>query len=161
MAEELPEECCAKCRFADDIDSEEYVCRRYPPIPASDEYAADKTYSFVRYFTHPDVEPSDWCGEFQPRKDTPATPRISDDAHISYELPLSIRAVKVLRHACEGSGYADVRAGDRHNFGMVRKLSWEAICRTRHCGPYTQKEIANFCHANGITIPGMPPKDTP
>ena len=70
MSDELPDECCAKCRFTEHIDGEEYVCRRYPPVACSDGYSDDKTYSWVRYYKHPDVEKTDCCGEFQPVKAT-------------------------------------------------------------------------------------------
>ena len=61
MPDELPDECCAKCRFLwDPATVNPWECRRFPPVITHE-----------RYFVFPDVDDDDWCGEFQPRKETP------------------------------------------------------------------------------------------
>lgn len=71
MSEELPDECCAKCRFgflfeptSDDF-STVFTCKRHPPQwREADDADLDNWFQPLTYAY-------DWCGEFQPRKDTP------------------------------------------------------------------------------------------
>lgn len=67
MNEELPEECCDKCRFAFLLIENGDVtrCKRYPPTRKPAEGIENE--NWVQPLTMID----DWCGEFQPRKDTP------------------------------------------------------------------------------------------
>lgn len=84
---DLPEECCAKCRFSDflyelsDLPAalhDLYQCRRFPPTfvrsrPNDDEGgepevamtpSVEDIYTFS-FWRHPRVTSIDWCGEFQ------------------------------------------------------------------------------------------------
>lgn len=84
--QELPQECCAKCRFArgESVDSVAFHCHRYPPyFPASISVVPDIRYGRksihadandgVSQALFPGVYDDDWCGEFQPRQpDKPA-----------------------------------------------------------------------------------------
>lgn len=86
MASELPEECCAKCRFGELMREEpflqdsEFRCRRYPPsvfIGAVGESDVDEVADNATssgYFYAPYVTGDNWCGEFQPRKAEPTSP---------------------------------------------------------------------------------------
>lgn len=91
IEQELPQECCAKCRFRGDEQGEgisevdkEYHCRRYPPMQFVHEYdeppgeslehvdamtGALECYSFWFF---PVVLATQWCGEFQPSQPNPA-----------------------------------------------------------------------------------------
>ncbi len=70
---DLPQECCAACRFWSeqdeivfpDADSKDYpiarsLCRRYTPVSPPDPPLFRLTRDL------------DWCGEFQPREERPA-----------------------------------------------------------------------------------------
>lgn len=78
--DELPDDCCAKCRFAQHGMREKrngyYHCRRYPPvIPVSVEimpHSTNGSYNAstdcidgVGLTSYPGVKSADWCGEFQ------------------------------------------------------------------------------------------------
>lgn len=80
MPDELPEECCAKCRFWWDRARDSYgdsdgvfgentfsSCRRFPKsfIGGNNRLRYDD-------WEHPVMIDVDWCGEFQPRKETPS-----------------------------------------------------------------------------------------
>jgi hypothetical protein len=86
---------------------------------------------------------------------------MNDAMFLSNDINLSTRALSVLRIAIEHKRRASLSEKYLPTVGMLRSLSWEAVCGTKGCLPSTTEEIAEFCHANGITIPGMPAKDTP
>jgi|688.fasta_scaffold55407_7 hypothetical protein len=78
--EQLPEECCAKCRFwwrnaSDTYGEQDGVygdnrfapCRRFPKV-----FTGEKKQFAYDDWDHPVMIDDDWCGEFQPRKE-PAT----------------------------------------------------------------------------------------
>ncbi len=78
MSEELPDECCAKCRFYDRddydvIDGDKFgFCRRYPPSINFERWRREVGLNPVCGVSPP-VWEHDWCGEFQPRQpDKPA-----------------------------------------------------------------------------------------
>jgi|688.fasta_scaffold836328_2 hypothetical protein len=168
LPDELPEECCAKCRFSLPFEMESLVfCRRFPPGSSMLVFDYDDNFSVATKKveqTFPMIDDDDWCGEFQPRKPVaePATQTISDDTPL-WGLPLSTRARQSLRTAIRDALQLPVFEPEPWTItvGMVRRLSWAHIVHAKHCGTTTRREIANFCHANGITIPGMPPKETP
>lgn len=67
MAEELPDECCAKCRFWREPTEDEITkygegvlgeCYRYPPTMLMVDGRAESWY--------PDTGDDEWCGEYQP-----------------------------------------------------------------------------------------------
>jgi hypothetical protein len=73
MASELPEECCAKCRFRMRFeDTPEWggsvkECRRNAPVAVVQPWGGVQA-------NFPTMVASDWCGEFQPRKAEPTSP---------------------------------------------------------------------------------------
>lgn len=73
MNEELPEECCAKCRFYMEDEHGQLSCHRYPPTvtPATIRDMDDGERWIEVTYDYPATNGYDWCGEFQPRKETP------------------------------------------------------------------------------------------
>lgn len=78
MDDELPDECCAKCRFttlASGSDSEQGYCQRFPPsLLEIDTQSVDIEMAIEssHWWGFPVIEKDNWCGEFQPQKDTPS-----------------------------------------------------------------------------------------
>lgn len=75
--QELPRECCAKCRFAGpplDCDDPPVIaeCRRFPPLFFSGFGQSSGDDMSVDNWHRPTVMLYDWCGEFQPRQEKPA-----------------------------------------------------------------------------------------
>lgn len=79
--QELPQECCAKCRFWDFIKKAGFTdpdelddkwwwshCRRFPPVApvANACFWADGVP--LDSPSYPLTQDDDWCGEFQPRQ---------------------------------------------------------------------------------------------
>jgi hypothetical protein len=85
MAEELPNECCVKCRFwgildtqyANFIDDQDGTCRRFPPTAIlpdlRDEDGGVDSLSRAYTWFFPATRGGDWCGEFEPQKKKPDT----------------------------------------------------------------------------------------
>jgi hypothetical protein len=90
LLEELPEECCEKCRFSRyDEDCVTWYCHRYPPSLALDECVIDLL-SWPAIDINEDNPSLNWCGEFQPRKAK------SDETPVE-SLGLSVRSRNALR----------------------------------------------------------------
>jgi len=64
MMDEMPDECCAKCRFLHSATNRG-KCHRFPPV--FDHTTNPSVPHDVRW-TFPIVMLDDWCGEFQPQK---------------------------------------------------------------------------------------------
>ena len=61
MTDELPDECCAKCRFHFG-----FVCRRYPKVLFTVTETSNPV--TLKHWAHPPVDAREWCGEFQPKE---------------------------------------------------------------------------------------------
>jgi len=71
LPDELPDECCAKCRFFSSPDDNRSWCRRYPKsVFIIGEEGDDDYYDPFsgQNWWWPTMYASDWCGEFQPVK---------------------------------------------------------------------------------------------
>lgn len=78
LPDELPEECCAKCRFYRRWGNNPMACHRYPPVLTPGEISVhlddDAAWCVETSTEYPEPPESDWCGEFQPVKPPTPTP---------------------------------------------------------------------------------------
>lgn len=145
MDDDLPEECCAKCRFSgrnedfqdqpvlsfdDHTGWDGFYCRRYPPSRAT-ETPPDN---------YPSVRSRDWCGEFQPRKDAkpPENPILDMPIRDMY---VSVRC----RHSL------------RNNVNSVRDLvamTPDQVLQIRNLGETSLTEIREWLSAHGLYLKG-------
>lgn len=169
MPDELPEECCAKCRFAfdmhlypDDAEHREGSCRRFPPKTVRPPRLEFEDWEQRKQLClYPLVAEFDWCGEFQPRNDakppsTNATQTISDDTLI-YHLGLSARVQACILHAIRDAGICTEPGA--MTIGMLKQLRWSQFDSVKNCGVVMMRHIQEFCISNGISVYGMPSKE--
>lgn len=126
---------CETCRFLDgrlpQCDSEgviSYACRRHPPVPFLD---GEETTTIL-----PFVEPSDWCGEHQPKNQAKPTNASLGLPEIVHRNSLSVRTRKiVLRRLGLPLETQGIDAA------AVRSISYTEWREQSRCGPLVLQEL--------------------
>lgn len=145
--QELPQECCAKCRFGAYYGFSHSECRKRAPIvhPASIKGSQG---------AFPMVRAEWWCGEFEPRQEHGAVAKIPMDV-LSNDL--SVRARRYLRRAFIAVGREDTfEFCDLSDFS---DLTWQAI-RSVETPSVNIEEIQSWLDIHSITLSDDPRQTT-
>jgi len=168
MDNNLPTECCAKCRFANeyaeatDKDIAVFSCRRFPPVFTAqfpfNVALLDVYRQALECCNWPFVTAEGWCGEFErvPEVATPASPVEQPRAKypLLHEIPFHVRAMKALRHLVpEKTGVP----WEECTIDMLSLFSFDDLRSHRGCGGTTIDEIREECLKYDLFLRGEDP----